>query len=227
MSSSAGHWRLVADPASRPFPGRRPVFGRLLIVLLLALVHTVPAHALGGVILVLGDSLSSAYGFDVDNGWVQLLQKRLAESQAGYRVVNASISGDTTNGGAARLPRALEKHRPDIVVVELGGNDGLRGLPLSVTRANLERIIVDSQKTGARVLLLGMRLPPNYGPAYTNAFHAIYKELADQHAVSRVPFLLDGVGGVDEMMQADGIHPRAEAQPLMLENVWPHLKPLL
>lgn len=203
------------------------MFARLLLVLLLALVSTAPAHALGGVILVLGDSLSSAYGLDVDNGWVQLLRKRLEESQAGYRVVNASISGDTSNAGAARLPRALAKHRPDIVVVELGGNDGLRGLPLSVTRTNLERIIVDSKTAGARVLLLGMRLPPNYGPAYTNAFHAIYKELADQHAVPRVPFLLDGVGGVDEMMQADGIHPRTEAQPLMLENVWPYLKPLL
>ena len=203
------------------------MFGRLLLVLLLALVPKAPAQALGGVILVLGDSLSSAYGFDVDSGWVQLLQKRLEESQAGYRVVNASISGDTSNGGAARLSRALEKHRPEIVVVELGGNDGLRGLPLSVTRANLERIIVDSHEAGARVLLLGMRLPPNYGPAYTSAVHAIYKKLADQHAVSRVPFLLDGIGGVDEMMQADGIHPRAEAQPLMLENVWPYLKPLL
>ncbi|MCK5365453.1 MAG: arylesterase, partial [Gammaproteobacteria bacterium] len=159
--------------------------------------------------------------------WVTLLAKRLEENRSGYRVVNASISGDTTNSGATRLLRALEKHRPDIVVVELGGNDGLRGLPLSVTRANLERIISDSQAAGARVLLLGMRLPPNYGPAYTNAFHAIYEKLADQYQTSRVPFLLDGIGGVEGMMQADGIHPRSEAQPLMLENVWPHLEPLL
>jgi len=176
---------------------------------------------------VLGNSLSSAYGLDVDVGWVQLLRDRLDARGAGYRVVNASISGDTTNGGAARLPAALEKHAPDVVVVELGGNDGLRGLPLSVTRANLERIIIDSKNAGARVVLLGMRLPPNYGPAYTEAFYAIYEELADRYDVARVPFFLDGVGGVDGMMQSDGIHPVAKAQPLMLENVWPYLEPLL
>jgi acyl-CoA thioesterase-1 len=203
------------------------VFGRFHFILLLALVNAAPAYARGGVILVLGDSLSSAYGLDLDNGWVNLLAKRLEENRSGYRVVNASISGDTTNSGATRLPQALARYRPDIVVVELGGNDGLRGLPLSVTRANLERIVNDSQAAGARVLLLGMRLPPNYGPAYVNAFHAIYEELADQYQASRVPFLLDGIGGVERMMQADGIHPRSEAQPLMLENVWPHLKPLL
>ncbi len=226
-SCFAGHWRLVTDWASRPSPGRRPAFGRLHVILLLALVSAAPAHALGGVILVLGDSLSSAYGLDVDDGWVHLLRQRLEQSQAGYRVVNASISGDTSKGGATRLPRALEKYRPDIVIVELGGNDGLRGLALSVTRANLERIINDAQASGARVLLLGMRLPPNYGPAYTNAFHAIYETLADEYQASRVPFLLDGIGGVEGMMQADGIHPRSEAQPLMLENVWTHLEPLL
>lgn len=227
MSSSANHSRPVTEQALRLPCGLRTVRARLFQLLLLFIVQTLPAHAGGGVILVLGDSVSSAYGLDVKEGWVQLLQKRLDEQNVNYRVVNASISGDTSNGGAARLASALEKYGPDIVVVELGGNDGLRGLPLSVTRANLERIIVDSQKTGARVLLLGMRLPPNYGPAYTDAFHAIYKELADRYQVARVPFLLDGVGGVDKMMQADGIHPRAEAQPVMLENVWPHLQPLL
>lgn len=208
---------------------RRPrgLAGRLVLLSLLAAVQVVPAHAAGGVILVLGDSLSSAYGLDVQSGWVQLLQNRLDEQSEGYRVVNASISGDTTEGGATRLPAALAKHRPDVVVVELGGNDGLRGLPLSVTRRNLERIIVESQSSGARVLLLGMRLPPNYGPAYNNAFHAIYADLADRHSVPWVPFLLEGVGGVDALMQDDGVHPRAEAQPLMLDNVWPHLKPLL
>jgi acyl-CoA thioesterase-1 len=217
----------VTDRAANPPRGRRPLSGRLPGILLLVIVQAMPAYAFGGVILVLGDSLSSAYGLDVQTGWVQLLQARLDAQNADYHVVNASISGDTTNGGAARLPSALEKHQPDVVVVELGGNDGLRGLPLSVTRANLERIIVESQTAGARVLLLGMRLPPNYGPAYTDAFHAIYQDLADRYGVARVPFLLDGVGGVDDLMQADGIHPRAEAQPLMLENVWPHLKPML
>jgi acyl-CoA thioesterase-1 len=217
----------VIDGEARPSRRRWPLPGRLLQILLLVIVQAVPAYAFGDVILVLGDSLSSAYGFDVQAGWVQLLQNRLDEQNAGYRVVNASISGDTTNGGATRLPSALEKHQPDVVVVELGGNDGLRGLPLSVTRENLERIIVESKNSGARVLLLGMRLPPNYGPAYTDAFHAIYRELADRHEVARVPFMLDDVGGVDGMMQADGIHPRAEVQPLVLENVWPYLKPLL
>lgn len=196
----------------------------LLAMLCLAVA---PAPAAGGVILVMGDSLSSAYGFDVDEGWVQLLQNRLDEDATGYRVVNASISGDTTKGGVTRLPDALRKHGPDIVVIELGGNDGLRGIPLEVTRENLERMIVESQMAGARVLLLGMRLPPNYGPAYTSAFHAIYETLGDKHNVARVPFLLDGVGGVDGMMQPDGIHPRREAQPRMLDNVWPYLKPLL
>lgn len=233
MSSSAGHSRLVTDPATRARrtqgPAQRLARRRPFPVLLLILLalQTMPAHAAGGVIVVLGDSLSSAYGFDVASGWVRLLQDRLDDDRAGYRVVNASISGDTTSGGITRLPAELKKHTPDIVVVELGGNDGLRGLPLEVTRENLERIVAESQMAGARVLLIGMRLPPNYGPAYTEAFHAIYQDLAERHNVARVPFLLDGVGGVDEMMQSDGIHPRAEAQPKMLNNVWPHLKPLL
>jgi acyl-CoA thioesterase-1 len=224
---SAAHLRLVVDrslPALREFASLR---ARLLQILLLVIVQTMPVHAQGGVILVLGDSLSSAYGLDVAAGWVQLLQNRLDEQDAAYRVVNASISGDTTNGGVARLSSALKKHAPDVVVVELGGNDGLRGLPLTVTRANLERIIVASQTSGARVLLLGMRLPPNFGPAYNDAFHAIYEQLAEQYQVGRVPFLLAGVGGVDELMQLDRIHPRAEAQGILLDNVWPHLQPLL
>lgn len=207
--------------------GRGTAVLRLISVALLTVVHVLPAYASAGVILVLGDSLSSAYGINVDAGWVRLLEKRLEARNAGYRVVNASISGDTTSGGAARLPAALEKYHPDVVVVELGGNDGLRGLPLSVTRANLERIVVDSKKAGARVLLLGMRLPPNYGPAYTKAFHAIYEQLAQRYHVANVPFLLAGVGGVDGMMQSDGLHPVAKAQPVMLDNVWPYLEPLL
>lgn len=217
----------MVDHVSPLLRGLRPRLVRLFQILFLVIVQTGPAHARDGVILVLGDSLSSAYGLDVQAGWVQLLQNRLDEHDAAYRVVNASISGDTTSGGAARIRPVLEKHSPDVVVVELGGNDGLRGLPLSATRANLERIVVAAQTAGARVLLLGMRLPPNYGPAYNDAFHGIYEQLASQYQVGRVPFLLEGVGGVDGMMQTDGIHPRAEAQATMLENVWPHLQPLL
>ncbi len=227
MRFSAAPLRLVVDRGLCALRELASLRARLLQVLLLVVVQTVPAHAEGGVILVLGDSLSSAYGLDVQAGWVQLLQNRLDKQNVAYRVVNASISGDTSNGGAARLSSALEKHAPDVVIVELGGNDGLRGLPVSVTRANLQRIIVDSQIAGARVLLLGMRLPPNYGPAYNDAFHAIYEQLAEKYQAGRVPFFLDGVGGVDGMMQADGIHPRAEAQATMLDNVWPHLQPLL
>ena len=217
----------MADDVARPRGIRLPVALRLLVLLLLLVAQTSPAWASAGVILVLGDSLSSAYGIDVQDGWVSLLQDRLAARGSQYRVVNASISGDTTHGGVSRLPAALAQYAPDIVVVELGGNDGLRGLPLSVTQSNLERIIADARKAGARVLLLGMRLPPNYGPAYAEAFHGIYEDLAERYGVARVPFFLEGVGGVDGMMQDDGIHPVAGAQPLMLDNVWPHLEPLL
>lgn len=216
----------MADSPAAGGRARRAALAGLLLIVLLVLAQATTAKS-GGVIVVLGDSLSSAYGLDMQSGWVQLLQDRLDDDGTGYRVVNASISGDTSNGGAARLSAEIDKHSPDIVIVELGGNDGLRGLPLDVTRENLERIIVESQAAGARVLLLGMRLPPNYGPAYTAAFHAIYQELGEKYDVARVPFLLDGIGGVDELMQPDGLHPRAEAQPRMLENVWPHLKPLL
>jgi len=230
VSCSAGHSPLVVDGARPSRAGHWALCARFIQLLLILASPVLPAssvHAAGGVILVLGDSISSAYGIDVKRGWVQLLQERLDAQKAGYRLVNASISGDTTKGGVERLQAALKKYAPDIVVVELGGNDGLRGLPLSETRANLERIVVESQKSGARVLLLGMRLPPNYGPAYTKAFHAIYEELADRYHAARVPFLLEGIGGVEDMMQADGIHPRAEAQPLMVDNVWPYLQPLL
>lgn len=177
--------------------------------------------------LVFGDSLSAGFGIDVDQSWPALLQSRLALEGYEHRVVNASISGETTEGGATRISTALESFEPELVILELGGNDGLRGIPLDVTRRNLAAILEAVRASGARSLLLGMRLPPNYGPAYTGSFHAMYEELAAQHGVARVPFLLDGVGGVNGMMQADGIHPVADAQPLMLDNVWPHLEPLL
>ena len=207
-------------------PERAALAARLLLAL--ALLGATPGLALAeGVILVVGDSLSSAYGMDAREGWVALLEQRLDARGAGYRVMNASISGDTTAGGVSRLPRALESHDPDVVVIELGGNDGLRGIPLEETRSNLARMVELAKAHGARVLLLGMRLPPNYGPMYTKRFHEIYADLAEANGVARVPFFLEGVGGVRELMQDDGIHPRPEAQGRLLENVWPHLEPLL
>jgi acyl-CoA thioesterase-1 len=178
-------------------------------------------------ILVLGDSLSAAYGMRVEEGWVALLQGRLTNQGYGHRVVNASSSGETTGGALARLPRALERHRPAIVVLELGGNDGLRGLPTAEVRANFEALIRDSRGAGAQVLLIGMRVPPNYGPAYTKAFHELYGDLAARHRLPLVPFFLDGIALDDALMQPDGLHPNAAAQRKLLELVWPKLVPLL
>ena len=185
------------------------------------------AAAPAPIVLVVGDSLSTGYGLRLEQSWVRLLASRLERRGQAYRVVNASISGDTTSGGATRLPDALERHRPEVVVIELGGNDGLRGIPLEETEANLRRMVAASQAAGARVLLLGMRLPPNLGPRYTRAFEAMYAGVARDLDTSLVPFFLEGVGGVPELMQEDGIHPRAEAQARLLDNVWPHLEPLL
>lgn len=176
---------------------------------------------------MLGDSLSAAYGIRLEQGWVSLLQDRLKAKGYGHRVVNASSSGETSGGALARLPRALEKHRPAIVIVELGGNDGLRGLPITEIRANFESLIRLSRESGARVLLIGMRIPPNYGPAYTSAFHEIYGELAKRHRLPLVPFFLDGIALDDALMQEDGLHPSAAAQPKLLAQVWPKLEALL
>ena len=178
-------------------------------------------------IVVLGDSLSASYGVPVGQGWVALLQGRLKQEGYEYRVVNASASGETTGGALARLPRTLAVQKPDIVVVELGGNDGLRGLPIPDVRRNFDSILGLSQQAGARILLVGMRIPPNYGPAYTNAFHELYGELAARHKVPLVPFFLARVALEDALMQDDGIHPNAKGQPLLLETLWPMLKPLL
>jgi acyl-CoA thioesterase I len=176
---------------------------------------------------VLGDSLSAAYGIRVEQGWVSLLQARLQARGYGHRVVNASSSGETTGGALARLPRLLATHRPAIVIVELGANDGLRGLPIADIRANLESIIGLSRQSGAEVLLVGMHVPPNYGPAYTRQFHALFGELADKHRLAQVPFLLEDVALDDRLMQEDGLHPTATAQPLLLAELWPHLEPLV
>lgn len=176
-------------------------------------------------VLVLGDSISAGYGVPAGSGWVALLGKSL--EPRGARVVNASISGETTEGGKARLPELLSRHQPQIVVLELGGNDGLRGFPLAVTRSNLERMITDASDAGAKVLLLGMRIPPNYGPRYTEGFHALYGELAEKHDTALVPFLLEGIAGIAGNMQEDGIHPTTAVQPDILDRVLPALEPLL
>ncbi len=185
------------------------------------------AHAESPVILVLGDSLSAGYGIPVEKGWVSLLQRRLVERGFPYRVVNASISGDTTSGGLSRLPAALELHRPAIVVLELGANDGLRGQPPMAMSRNLSRMIERSQQAGARVLLAEMRIPPNYGPLYAQKFQATFGELAQHYTIPLIPFLLDGVAGNPALIQDDGLHPRAEAQPRILDNVWAVLEPEL
>ncbi len=174
--------------------------------------------------LVVGDSISAAFGLDTAQGWVALLQKRLDQQGRSIQVVNASISGDTSAGGLARLPALLAKHRPALVMIELGGNDGLRGTPLTQLQQNLAGMISASQTSGAQVLLLGMRLPPNYGKRYTEGFAGVYEQLAATHQVPLLPFFLEGVGGVPGLMQADGIHPTADAQPRLLDNVWPLLE---
>jgi acyl-CoA thioesterase-1 len=203
----------------------RSVCIRFIFLCLVLAGHA--ARADGPAILVLGDSLSAAYGMRVEQGWVSLLQERMRSSGYGYRVVNASASGETTGGALARLPRALEKHRPAVVIIELGGNDGLRGLPIKDVRSNFDSLVRLSRKAGARILLVGMRIPPNYGPAYTQAFHDMFGEVASRHQVPLVPFFLDGIALDDALMQEDGLHPNAAAQPRLLDQVWPKLLPLL
>ncbi|MDG4554603.1 MAG: arylesterase [Candidatus Competibacter sp.] len=200
-----------------------------LPILLLGLVVLFgsAARAESPVILVLGDSLSAGYGIPVEKGWVNLLQRRLAERGFPHRVVNASISGDTTSGGLSRLPAALDLHRPAIVVLELGANDGLRGQPPMAMSRNLAGMIERSQQASARVLLAEMRIPPNYGPLYAQKFQATFGELAKHYAIPLIPFLLEGVAGNPALIQDDGLHPRAEAQPRILDNVWTVLELVL
>ena len=186
-----------------------------------------PAAAQAQTILVLGDSLSAAYNMDVGSGWTALLQRRLDRQKPSYRVVNASVSGDTTAGGVARLPKLLAAHRPAIVIVGLGGNDGLRGLPPDETKQNLARIVSRSKAASAQVLLLGVRLPPNYGTRYNERFRQVYRAVAAEQNVALVPFVLNGIDDNPALMQADGIHPNARAQAHILENVWQGLQPLL
>ncbi|WP_122664606.1 arylesterase [Pseudomonas viridiflava] len=183
--------------------------------------------AAAGTVLIVGDSISAAFGLDTRVGWVALLEQRMKQEGFTDKVINASISGDTSSGGQARLPALLAEHKPELVILELGGNDGLRGQQPTQLQQNLASMIDRSRDAGAKVLLLGMQIPPNYGPRYTNAFKAVYSNLAEEKKVPLVPFFLEGVGGVPELMQADGLHPAAGAQQKLLENVWPTLKPLL
>jgi acyl-CoA thioesterase-1 len=199
-----------------------------LFVLFVLVVGSMPAAAETPVILVFGDSISAGYGLSrVDQGWVALLQAKLKDEGYGYQVVNASVSGETTAGGLARLPRALAVHRPKIVIIELGGNDGLRALPVAQMRANLKQMVLLCSASGARVLLLGMRMPPNYGPDFTEQFRSSFSDLARDEKLPLVPFLLNDVAQNPSLMQADGFHPNAAGQPKLIANVWPALKPML
>ena len=195
--------------------------------MLLLFLATAPVAAAPRTVLVVGDSLSAAFGMELREGWVALLAARLDQQQPRYRVVNASVSGDTTANGLARLPRLLAEHRPAIVIIELGGNDGLRGLAPEQMKKNIGTMIAKSKVQGAKVLLLGVELPPNYGPKYNERFQRVYKDLAAENRVPLVPSVMDGVGTKVELMQADRIHPNAAAQEKMLDNVWPALRTLL
>ena len=199
----------------------------LLNSLFILSLLTVPGLAFSSTILVVGDSLSASYGIPVEQGWVALLQQRLSAQCGECTIVNASISGDTTASARARLPKAIERHQPDIVILELGGNDGLRGLSLAEMKANLAAMISTARGHEARVLLIGVQLPPNYGTAYTQKFQTLYHELAREQGVALLPSLVEGVGTRADLMQGDGIHPNVTAQPLIMARVWEHLLPLL
>lgn len=179
------------------------------------------------VIMVFGDSLSAAYGIREEQGWVTLLQEKLTHEGYPHQVINASVSGETTTGGLTRLPASLSANQPDLVILELGGNDGLRGLPIQALEDNLQKMVDLIQASGAEVLLVGIQIPPNYGPRYTVPFAEVFPTLAERESLPLVPFLIDGIAQRSELMQNDGIHPKAEAQPMIVDNVWPVLEPLL
>lgn len=220
---------ILQTRAASPSRSERGVI--TFVVMLLALLLSAASMAESPVpkrtVLVVGDSLSAAYNLSKEQGWVHLMGEKLAVEHPGWTVVNASISGETTAGGAARIEADLKAHEPSVVIIELGANDGLRGLDLAQTRANLERMIVASRDAGARVLLVGMRLPPNYGPQYTQTFERNYTELAKAHGTALLPFLLEPIAMDRDAFQADNLHPVAEAQPKLRDHVWPALAPLL
>lgn len=200
---------------------------RALLRLVLASLMLAGTSAFAGTVLVWGDSLSAGYGLRPNEAWPILLEQRIGESKLPHKVINASISGETTAGGRSRLPAALQAYKPSVVIIELGANDGLRGLPASAMVANLQAMIDASKQAGAKVLLIGMRMPPNYGPAYTRRFQATYTDVATRTGVPLVPFLFEGFADQADKFQSDGIHPRADAQITMLDTIWPHLTPLL
>jgi acyl-CoA thioesterase I len=199
----------------------------LLRILFTSVLVAISTAASAGTILVFGDSLSAGYGLPQDKGWVHLLETRLRDERLNYTVANASVSGETTAGGVRRIPDALKQHQPDIVVIELGANDGLRGQNLDVMRQNLEVMIDASRKARAQVLLVGMRLPPNYGMSYTEKFRHTFADIARAKKTAFVPFLFEGFGEDGRYFQADRVHPTSEAQALMLDTIWTGLKPLL
>ena len=196
------------------------------ISVLLLLLFTLPVFGKNS-ILIIGDSLSAGHGIDPSQGWVALLRNRLQEKHFDYTVVNASISGDTTQQGLDRLPAALQEAQPEITIIELGGNDGLRGLPISVITQNLQQMITLIKKANSQVVLIGLRLPPNYGAAYTQEFHQIFAELAQKNQINLVAYFLKNIDQNPNKLQPDHIHPTTEAQPILLNNVWPTLEPLL
>ena len=200
-------------------------FYRSLIIIVLTATPALAAAS--GSILILGDSLSAALGIEKQQGWVNLLQQRLVNSGYNYRVINASISGETTAGGLARFKPLLERHQPAIVIIELGANDGLRGQSLSSMRKNIQQIIQQTRQQQGKALLVGMQLPPNYGMAYTSLFHRIYEALSQQNEVPLVPFLMQGLEDSAKHFMPDRLHPTAAAQPILLSNVWKELEPLL
>lgn len=206
---------------------QRGVAALLLALALPGLVVAATPAAESRTVLVMGDSLSAAYGIAPQQGWVALTAERLKTRQPGWKVANASVSGETTGGGASRIAAELERHAPEVVVIELGANDGLRGLGLEQTRTNLERMIVAAKKTGAKVLLLGMRIPPNYGPQYTQGFERNYRDLAEKHDVALLPFFLEPIATERDAFQPDNLHPVAAVQPRLRDHVWPALEPLL
>jgi acyl-CoA thioesterase-1 len=200
---------------------------RRLLTLVVLLVSASAFAAEQPTVLIFGDSLSAGYGIDVDQSWATLLQSRLSDQGYEHRVVNASISGETTEGGAERIGPALAKFEPELVILELGGNDGLRGFPPARMRDNLETIISTSKASGASVVLLGIRIPSNYGPRYTTAFEKVFRETAEEQGVPWIEFFMEGVALNEELMQDDGIHPNAAAQPVLLDNAWPIIESAL